>query len=186
MSRLTLLCCAATTIVRQGGFPHPDEPLDEGGRRKAAALRLDGPAPASVLVAPAGAARETAATMGLPATIEPRLADPDAGRWRGQSFAAVHAAEPAALAAWLTAPERGAPDGEPFDAALARMRSLLDDLATGTAPVLAITHPTVIRAGLCVALDLQPAAAMRIDIAPLARVMLSFNRGWRLQALVPA
>lgn len=49
--------------------------------------------------------------------------------------------------------------------------------------ILAITHPTVMRAALAHVLEIPPSAAFRIDIAPLSRLTLSFNRQWRFQGL---
>lgn len=54
------------------------------------------------------------------------------------------------------------------------------------APVLAITHPMVVRTAIAVALGVPLDGALRIDVAPLSMAVLSFNRVWRLQALGPA
>jgi len=47
------------------------------------------------------------------------------------------------------------------------------------------THAMTIRAALAYALDFPLHATLSIDIAPLSRIMLSFNRKWRLQSLIP-
>jgi hypothetical protein len=39
------------------------------------------------------------------------------------------------------------------------------------------------RAALAHVLDIPPGAAFRIDVAPLSRLTLSFNRQWRFQGL---
>jgi broad specificity phosphatase PhoE len=49
-----------------------------------------------------------------------------------------------------------------------------------------VTHPTVIRAALAHALGIPLPAALAIDVAPLSRTRLSFNRSWRLHSLTPA
>ena len=175
-TRLVLLCCAATARARAGGFAAVDEGLDSGGRANAQGLQLGGAA----VVSPAAAAMETAAACGLVATSEPRLRDQDFGAWAGLSFDAIPAA---ALGAWLAAPERGAPGGETLEAVAARVAGWLDEQRAVGGTVQAVTHAMVIRALLARALGIAPAATLGVDIAPLGRVVLSFNGRWRLQTL---
>ncbi len=143
----------------------------------AGALLLSGPA----LVSPARAALETAAACGLVATKDERLRDQDFGGWAGLSFDEI---PPAALGAWLAAPEEGVPGGESLAAVAERVAPWLDEQIGRD--VVAVTHPMVIRAIIAVALKMPVAATLGIDVAPLARVTLSYNRQWRLQAIVPA
>jgi len=78
-ARLDLLVHGASSATRAARFPD-DEALE------AAALEaLSGRVRpyGRVLTAPARAARETAATLGLDADIETALRDCDYGRWRG-------------------------------------------------------------------------------------------------------
>lgn len=166
--------------MRTGGFPSPDEPLDAAGERaaqRAARSRLAG----ALLTSPALAARQTAAALGGGRADE-ALRDVDHGAWTGASFADL---PPEALAGWLADPAAGAPDGESLPAVVERLRPWLALRAAADETVTAVTHPMVIRAALAVALQVAPAAVMRVDIAPLSSVRLSFNRAWRLQALVP-
>ncbi|MET0271187.1 MAG: histidine phosphatase family protein [Sphingomonas sp.] len=180
--RLTLLCAGATE--RGGdGFSGADAPLAPGEARRAAMLHaVDG---AGAACAPTAAARETAAAMGVNAAVEPRLADIDHGVWAGLSFDQAAARDGAALAAWLAAPQAGAPGGESLAAVVARVTPWLDAASERNGRLLAITHPMVVRAALSAALSLPLAATMRIDLAPLGGVTLSFHRGWRWQALTP-
>ncbi len=67
----------------------------------------------------------------------------------------------------------------------ARVADWLEAQAAADRAVVAVTHPMVIRALLVRALGMPVAVALRIDVAPLASVVLSFNRLWRLQAIVP-
>lgn len=182
-TRLVLICAGATRSMRAGGFPDPAEPLDEGGRVKAGSAKLDGPKPASVWTSPATAARETATALGLAATPSEVLRDIDHGAWTGLSFEAVHACSPDGLAAWLSAPEDGVPNGETFAAVAQRVEPWLRGLERVDQPIVAITHASVIRATIATALAIPVAATLRIDIAPLSQTFLSFNRVWRLQAL---
>lgn len=183
---LTLLACGATRMARIGGFAAPDAALDEGGRRMLASVAAGRWAGARACTSPAAAARETARGLGLEAAVEARLDDQSAGNWQGRTLEEVAATDGAALAAWLAAPENGAPGGETFAAVMDRVASWLDALTAEPAgPVLAVTHPMTIRAALCVGIGMAPAAALRIDAGPLTAATLSFHRGWRLQALAP-
>lgn len=181
-TRLTLFCCAATAIIRAGGFARADEPLDAGGRDKAR-RRTVLPRPERVVSSPARAALETAAAMGFAPEREHRLADLDHAPWQGLTLAEAHARAPEQLAAWLAAPERGTPAGESLAAARRRVRPWLAGVADDGRGVLAITHAAIVRAILAEALDMPDGATMRFDIAPLATVRLSFHHVWRVQQL---
>jgi broad specificity phosphatase PhoE len=168
--------------MREGGFPAADDPIDEGGSRKAALLSLPAPIPSTIVTSPMAAARLTAGILGVDAQVEPLLRDMDHGRWTGQSFADVQASDPESFARWIADPASGAPGGETMDALLGRVRIWMDGL---DGDALAITHPMIVRAAIGSALDLPQQALLRMDIAPLSTVILSFNRIWRLQALRP-
>lgn len=180
---LSLLCCAATATARRGGFADPVEPLDEGGRRQAAARVMAGPAATAVVAAPGAAARETAAAMDLMPAVESALADMDWGAWRGRSFEEVAQADSGGFVAWLRDPGTGAPGGERFDDLVRRVAPWLEAVAQTTGRVIVVTQAMPIRALLVAAIGVPAAAAFRIDIAPLSLVELSFNRGWRLREL---
>lgn len=179
-TRLVLLCAGATASARRGQFPDPAEPLDDGGRAKARALVMDTPAALRCVVAPTRAAEETAASLGLDGVTEPALRDIDHGAWTGRPLDAI---APAALTAWLAAPESGAPGGEAMAAVAARVGPWLDTVRVARQAVLAITHAAVIRAVLAEALAMPVAATLAIDIAPLSRVVLSCHDRWRLREL---
>ena len=183
---LLLVCAGTTASARTGGFPRPDEPLDEAGRRDARGLTLDARFRAHLARSPSRAAIETAAAIDVAAETVPALADVDHGRWAGRSFEDIAAAEPEALSRWIADPAEGAPDGESLHLAQRRIGEWLDAIATVDAPRSAITHAMTIRAALAHALSLPLPATLAIDIAPLSQLRLSFNGRWRLQALVPA
>lgn len=168
--------------MRAGAFPAPDEALDEAGLRRALTRRIDGSA---WLTSPAVAARQTTEALHVTAEVEDALRDIDHGAWAGSTFEAVQAADPAGLAAWLADPARGAPGGEGLEDVRARVAPWLQRQAQALSPIVAVTHPMVIRAAVAEALDMPSTAALRIDIAPLAAVALSFDRLWRLQAIRP-
>jgi broad specificity phosphatase PhoE len=172
-------------MSRVGGFADPAEPLDTGGLRAATGLRIPGPSPRHVATSPASAARQTAEALGLAADIDPALGDIDHGDWSGKSFAEINAADPEAATAWIADPGAGAPGGETMAAVSVRVAEWLASQAGRDVPVLAITHPAVVRAAIAAALSLPIGATWRIDVAPLSVTVLSFNRIWRLQSLGP-
>lgn len=179
--RLLLLCAGATDATRAARFAQPDDALDRVGLAKVEARRLGPAASWRCVVAPERSARETAQALSLVATDEPALADQNAGAWRGRALATLPKDE---VAAWIAAPERGAPGGESLDTVRARVGAWLDPLAAaGEGRWLAVTHAAVIRAALAHALALPVTATLAIDVAPLATVALSFTDRWRLREL---
>lgn len=182
-TRLTLLCHAATRQSREGGFPSLADTLDTGGVAKAKARMASLPTAGTVLMSPALAAIETATALGLTAAVDPALKDADYGFWAGRGFAELRDEDPSGLSKWLASPEVGAPGGESFDALTERMTDWLKTIAMADRSFLAITHAMTIRGIIAVALEVPNQSAMRIDIAPLSIVVLSFNRTWRLQAI---
>jgi len=191
-TRLLLVSHAPTAAQRSGRFAGPDEGLDARGHAAAAAyaqragLTRGGSA---ALTSPAACARDTAAALGLAATVCDALAETDYGSWRGRRLAelAAEAAQasraPHALEAWLRDPAAAPPGGESFDAVLARVGAWLDGFAApADAPdrtVIAITHAAVMRAAIIHALHASSAAFAHIEIAPLTVVELRRStRGW--------
>lgn len=187
--RLSLVCHASTPALRRASFPD-DESLDAIGQSEAAAAAIDKRWAVSLCAtAPERRARETAAALGLVAEIDERLRDCDYGRWRGASLRGLQADEPEAVQAWLTDPAAAPHGGESLLALLTRIGGWLDQLSltspgAGSARVLAVTHPAVIRAAIVHALGAGPAASWRIDVRPLTRVAMSGHAGrWNLTAI---
>ncbi len=183
-TRLILLCHGPTQLMREGGFPGSDTPLDDSGRRKAAGVRV--PAADRFLVASERAALETAEAMGLDAMAEASLRDLDFGRWAGRGFAELLAEAPEAFAGWMADPANATPEGEPLSASIARAAAWLQTVEGMGETLCAIAGPSFIRSAIAAAIGLPAASALRIDIAPLSATTLSFNRLWRLQAIEPA
>lgn len=180
---LLLISIAPTASSREGRFPHRGEPLDEAGRRAAAAVQLNGRFRKLAWCSEARAARESAEAIGIQALPHGALNDLDYGSWAGLTFAEIAAPQ---LKAWLADPVRGAPDGETLEQARDRIGGWMDDIAAQGGPVCAITHPMMVRAAIAYALALPLFSTLAIDVAPLSRTILSFNRIWRLQSLEPA
>jgi broad specificity phosphatase PhoE len=182
-TRLILLCAGATASSRVGGFPAPDEPLDAGGVRRAAAFRLPPPRPATLVASPSRAAIETARLLGHEAHSEPLLADLDYGHWAGADIDTVRQRAADRLAAWLCDPTQATPGGERPPSLVARVGAWIDRGTAASEDIIAVCHAAVMRAAMSYALDMPLAAAMRIDIAPLTTMTLSHHGRWRLQEL---
>lgn len=175
---LTLICAGATRMARIGGFAGRDEPLDAGGARDAACVGDD----RATLIgcSPALAARQTGLAMMSHVTVDPALSDIDYGQWTGWTFDAV---DPDALRDWIADPASGAPGGETMAQVQQRIGPWIDHVAAQAGQWCAITHPMVVRAALAHIFGVPPRALLTIDLAPLSRTRLSFNRGWRVQGI---
>jgi broad specificity phosphatase PhoE len=182
-ARLDLLAHSASPATRAARFPD-DEALEAPAaialETLAGRLRPYG----RVLTAPARAARETAAALGLDADVETALRDCDYGRWRGLALADVAAREPNGFAAWLGDPAAAPHGGESLSALIERAGAWLAQSLAGDGATLAVTHASVVRAAIVSALGAGPSAFWRIDVAPLSLARLSGRAGrWNLVTL---
>ncbi|MFM0241870.1 histidine phosphatase family protein [Paraburkholderia phytofirmans] len=189
-TRLLLVSHASTAAQRAGRFP-ADDPLDARGlaeaEARAARLRLAIADNAPAFVSPAACARETAAALGLAASVEAGLADLNYGKWQGRRLADLAAEAPQDIAAWTRDPDAAPHGGESFSQLVKRVGEWLEassDGATGrtsTRPrdVIAVTHAPVLRAAVVYALGAPPDIFPRIEIAPLSMIELRRSpRGW--------
>jgi broad specificity phosphatase PhoE len=183
--RLTLVSHAMTDAMAAGRFP-TDEPLNAVGRRQVdtsidLGIRSQPGEPGyTALTGPEKRTRQTAELLGLQATVEPRLADLDCGRWRGDVLGGVRSAD---LAVWLTDPTRAPHGGESVVDLVNRVSGWLDSLTTSRSRTVAITHPAVIRAAILTALDAPAKSFWRIDIAPVSRTVMHFRgHAWTLHS----
>jgi broad specificity phosphatase PhoE len=184
-ARLQLLCHAPTAATRKSGFP-ADEPLEPKARERLAQLphRLNN---ADVrLTSPALRAVQTAIALGIEATVVPLLRECDYGRWTGRSFDEVQAEEPAAIAEWLTNPAASPHGGESILALMERVAGWLKTRQPEDAKTIAVTHASVIRAAIVLAIEAEPRSFWRIDIAPLSLARLHGAMGrWTLASVGP-
>lgn len=177
--RLTLVSHAMTDAMAAGRFP-ADEPLNDVGRRQAAAaIGRDLDRAARQLAGPEQRALQTAELLGLRAATEPRLADLEYGRWRGEQLSDVGSE---ALQSWQTDPAQAPPGGESIVVLIDRVAGWLESLTSNVLPTVAVTHPAVIRAAILFALDAPPKSFWRLDIAPVSRTVMHFRRqAWTLR-----
>lgn len=176
--RLTLVSHALTDAMAAGRFP-TDEPLSPVGHRQVDASMDLGIADAAYC-GPEKRTRQTAELLGLQAQVAPQLADLDCGRWRGDVLSGVL---PAELAIWLTDPSQAPHGGETVVDLIGRVRGWMDTLTGHRGRLIAVTHPSVIRAAILVALDAPPKSFWRIDIAPASRTVMHFRgHAWTLRS----
>ncbi|WP_245454144.1 histidine phosphatase family protein [Aquabacter cavernae] len=181
--RLTLLCHAAAARTQPVTFPE-DRPLDEdvrsqlpqGGTRFSKAGRC--------LTSPLLRARQTAEGLGLVAEEEDALRDLHLGRWEGRALHDIHAAEPEAVAAWLSDPEAAPHGGESRAALRVRISDWLGVQVGTRGHTLCVTHAAVIRAAVLLMLDAPADAFFRLDVEPLSLTEISHDgRRWALRSL---
>jgi broad specificity phosphatase PhoE len=64
-----------------------------------------------------------------------------------------------------------------------RIRGWLDSLRSHRGRLVAVTHPSVIRAAIVVVLDAPPKSFWRIDVGPASRTVLHFRgQAWTLRS----
>jgi broad specificity phosphatase PhoE len=179
-ARLILICHASTDAVRKSAFP-ADEPLDDIGRKDAAALAGRLPNADQCWSSPELRARQTAEALKLSADPQPLLRDCDYGDWSGRAFAEVNARDPAAVARWLSEPAATPHGGESILGLMQRVAGWLAGERAHRRQSIVVTHATIIRAAIVHAIEAVPQSFWRIDIAPLSITRLSgSNRRWNL------
>ena len=170
-----------------------DPPLSDGGRREArmVADRLAADPdlrPVRMLSSTLARASETAAIIGesIGVGVEPdaRLVEIGAGEWEGRTHEELAAIDGERYRAWRTTPGYGPPGGEPIPEATERVRALLADVtASGTWPVLLVSHGGTLRilARLLLDLSAERAEAVDIDNASVSSAVRDVGASWRLE-----
>jgi broad specificity phosphatase PhoE len=179
---LILISHGSTEAVRAARFP-ADEPLDERGAARAAALAGKLPKAGRCWSSPELRTRQTAQALGLNADVEPLLRDCNYGRWSGYKFDDLQASEPQAIASWLCDPAAAPHGGESTTNLIGRVGEWLAAEQARDQRAIVVTHPAVIRAAIVHAIAAAPQSFWRIDIAPLSITRLSGTQGrWNLSA----
>jgi ribonuclease H / adenosylcobalamin/alpha-ribazole phosphatase len=186
---LVLLRHGETALTAQKRFSgiHQDVALSERGHQQAAeaaaAFARRGIIEA-IVSSPLTRSRETAdrvaASLGLPVEIDDDLRECDFGEWEGLTFAEVQGQWPGELTAWLASTEVAPPKGESIAEVTARVRRARDRLLRRhpARTVLVVSHVTPIKQLVCLALDVEPAAVFRMELAPASiSVVLWFADG---------
>jgi broad specificity phosphatase PhoE len=182
-TQLKLLCHASTLAVRTTSFP-ANEPLDVQGREKLSAISHRWRGADHYLASPALPSMQTAEALRLSVTAAPALRDCDYGRWSGRCFEEVHAREPDAVAEWLQNPAAAPHGGESILALMERVNVWLEERKDIRGLTVAITHASVVRAVIVLAIKAGPQSFWHIDVAPLTLARLSCNSGrWALVSI---
>jgi broad specificity phosphatase PhoE len=175
-SRVVLICHAATSATRRAAFP-VDEPVETAP--ELAPVRAD-----AYLTAPEISCRQTAAALGVTATVDDALRDCDYGSWRGRTLDYLTAANPNAVTRWLTDPALAPHGGESTQDLIKRVAEWLNTLPRDHNKIVAVTHAAVIKAAVVHAILATPYSFWRIDVPPLSRTVLSGHAGtWTLRTL---
>jgi broad specificity phosphatase PhoE len=175
-ARLVLICHASTTAVRKAVFP-ADEPLDESGRKAAAALAKQLPVTDLCWTSPELRTRQTAEALQRNAVTLPTLHDCDYGAWKGCTLEEVSARDPGAVAAWLRDPAAAPHGGESLLSLMQRVAQWLQEKNSTDQHAILVSHATIIRAAVVHAIEAPPQSFWRIDVAPLSVTRLSGRQG---------
>lgn len=160
-----------------------DVPADVGDTAALSRLRSLLPDTHVAVSSPARRARDTAAALGLVADTDSAFGEQDFGRWTGRTHEDIRRDSETAYDDFWRAPATNRPpDGESFDAQIARVRGGIAALSPGD--VIVVAHAGTIRAALAVALDISPDKALSFVIDPLSLTRLDrLDNGWRVVAV---
>jgi broad specificity phosphatase PhoE len=181
--RMSLINHGTTSAMRRAAFPL-DEELEDGSaiepvRGGSALLKAS-----RAWTSPARRARQTADALGLRCIEEAALRDLDYGSWSGRGLEEIHKEDPAAIAAWRADPNAAPHGGESTADLLRRVAVWLDREAAAGGRIVAVTHVSVIRAGVLHAIDAPSTSFWRVDVAPLTVADLRHDGSrWTLRAL---
>lgn len=135
---------------------------------------------------PAARARETAAALGLEASVDERLRECDFGRWTGLKFGQVLLREPRKLVRWMKDPATAPHGGESIPEVLTRVAAWIRERGRDPGHTVAITHSSVIRAAIVHIIEADLPSFWRIDVTPLSRTEMRTNgRRWVLRSIAP-
>lgn len=161
-----------------------DNPLDDHGRRQAAASAASLGRPIRVVSSPLSRARQTADAFGVPLEIDDRWIELDYGAWDGRPVRDI----PAELwANWRGDPTFLPPGGESLVDLQHRVEAAIGDLAEAAMEqdIVVVTHVSPIKAALAWALGGGASMSWRMHVsqASISRIrtgvpspaMLSFN-----------
>ena len=193
-ARLVIVRHGVTDWNREGRWQgRLDPPLSETGGHEAALLAARLAAdpdlrPRRIMSSTLVRAAETAAVIGRAVRIdvdpEPRLVEIGAGEWEGRTHDELAATDGERYRAWRTTPGYAPPGGEPIADAVARVHSLLTDIATNKRwPLLFVSHGGTLRILARLLLELSPerAEAVDIDNASIGSALRTDNGAWRLE-----
>jgi alpha-ribazole phosphatase len=155
-------------------------PADLSDRAPLDAVRRHLPSEAASYASPARRTIDTARALGLDPVLMAEFAEQDFGAWTGQRHDDLAAGGEEGYAQFWQTPARSRPPGgESFEDQVARTGRGLLKLQPGAS--ILVVHSGTIRAALCIALDIDPEAALRFVIQPLSITRIDrLRNGWRV------
>ncbi|MBX6390328.1 MAG: histidine phosphatase family protein [Frankia sp.] len=136
--RLLLLRHGRTEWNDSGRFQgQADPPLDAVGREQAARVAplIRAMRPDLIVSSDLSRCRDTAAAIGLPFRLDPRLRETDLGTWSGRTAAEAAVLFPEEDAAWRRGEDVRRGGGETYYEVAQRAGALYDEIATGDPPI---------------------------------------------------
>jgi alpha-ribazole phosphatase len=164
----------------EGTLHSADAPADLGDRARLEAVRRHLPSGAACYASPARRTIDTARALLLDPVLMPEFAEQNFGDWTGRRHEQLAADGDEHYARFWDDPARSQPPGgESFEDQIQRVRQGLLKLEPGAATL--VVHSGTIRAVLCIALEIAPAAALRFVIEPLSITRIDrLTNGWRI------
>jgi broad specificity phosphatase PhoE len=153
-----------------------DPPLDGVGQTQAAALGAAiGPVD-QVITSPLLRARETAAALSGPVTVDERFIELDYGEWDQRPLGEVDAA---AWAHWQANIDFAPPGGESLMAVGKRVAEALDEIAPEVRrrTVVIVTHVSPLKAAVAWALGVSDQISWRLFVTPASITRIDVSRG---------
>jgi alpha-ribazole phosphatase len=175
-----------------------DLPCDTGDEEEIAALAGRLPPGAALVLTPLSRTHQTAHALEMagarldPFEEEEAFLEQDFGRWQGKTWGGLASQDPPdpALESFWRDPGLGTPPGgENFARVMDRVAQAVlhwsDQL--GDRDVVVVAHAGAIRAAVAQALELSPAAALRLSVDPLSLTRIDRfagpEGGWALRSL---
>jgi broad specificity phosphatase PhoE len=131
---------------------------------------------------PERACAETAAALGNTAEVIDALGECDFGSWTSRSLADVGAEDPNGVRQWLNDPHANPHGGESLAQLVSRVGATIDRRRWPEGGSLVVVTPLVVGAIMVHVLSAPPTAIFKIDVPPLARLVVSRSGDfWRLR-----
>ncbi|MBE1237700.1 histidine phosphatase family protein [Phaeovibrio sulfidiphilus] len=155
------------------------------------------PVAPTVLLSPLLRARQTLQALENAGAVfhnaheEPALLEQNFGTWEGRTWndltAGDHPDDTEGAFFWKDPATGIPPGGESFETLVRRVDTGIRHWTdiVGTGDIVAVAHAGSIRAAMAVALDLDPAVALRLEVAPLSLTCLQHHAGagWSVQSM---
>ncbi len=162
-----------------------DPPLDERGRRQAAAIAVSLHGVDRIVSSPLARTRETAdaiaASSGCTVEVDERWVELDYGELDGVPLADI---PPATWSSWRSDPSFRPPGGESLQALSTRVRGALDDLVADALhhDIVVVSHVSPIKAAVTWSLGVDETVTWRMFVAPASITRIAVERGPVLQS----